>query len=58
MAYIYSFSCYFHILQEIFVHPLILTIRDTDTVENLKTKLRDAKRIVVVGNGGIATEIV
>lgn len=40
------------------MHPLILTIRDTDTVENLKTKLRDAKRIVVVGNGGIATEIV
>ena len=33
-------------------------IRDTDSVELLQGKLRDSRRVVVVGNGGIALELV
>ena len=36
----------------------VLGIRDTVTVQELDLKLKDAERIVVVGNGGIATELV
>uniref|UniRef100_A0A915BDT3 Pyridine nucleotide-disulfide oxidoreductase domain-containing protein 1 n=1 Tax=Parascaris univalens TaxID=6257 RepID=A0A915BDT3_PARUN len=39
-------------------HPLIISIRDTETVDRLREKMAHAKRIVVVGNGGIATEVV
>ena len=33
-------------------------IRDTDSVELVQRKLRDSRRVVVVGNGGIAMELV
>ncbi len=39
-------------------HPLVLGIRDIESVQTFKEKLKHAHRIMVVGNGGIATEIV
>ncbi|CDW57566.1 pyridine nucleotide disulfide oxidoreductase [Trichuris trichiura] len=39
-------------------HPNVIGIRDTETVEEFGARLKNARRIVVVGNGGIATEIV
>lgn len=36
----------------------ILGIRDTDSVENFVKKIENAKSVVVVGNGGIASELV
>ena len=36
----------------------ILGIRDTESVEKFQTRLSDAKRICILGNGGIATELV
>ena len=36
----------------------IYGIRDTDSVEMLQMKLKDTRRVVVVGNGGIAMEFV
>ena len=36
----------------------IITIRDTDTVEDLQRRLKNARKVVVVGNGGIALELV
>ncbi|GBM99002.1 Pyridine nucleotide-disulfide oxidoreductase domain-containing protein 1 [Araneus ventricosus] len=38
--------------------PFVLGIRDTETVEVFQKKLSDAKRVMIVGNGGIATELV
>ncbi|XP_064628146.1 pyridine nucleotide-disulfide oxidoreductase domain-containing protein 1-like [Lineus longissimus] len=39
-------------------NPYVLGIRDTESIEEFQKKLVDARRVVVVGNGGIATEIV
>jgi len=39
-------------------NPLVFGIRDTETVNVFQQKLAGARRIIVVGNGGIATEIV
>jgi len=39
-------------------HPLVLGIRDVESVQKFQEKLKNARRIMVVGNGGIATEIV
>ncbi|XP_050677087.1 pyridine nucleotide-disulfide oxidoreductase domain-containing protein 1 [Leptidea sinapis] len=36
----------------------ILGIRDTESVEEFKEKLSNGRRMVIVGNGGIASEIV
>lgn len=36
----------------------VLGIRDTESVETFRERLKGARRIVVVGNGGIATELV
>ena len=36
----------------------VIGIRDTETVKDLQRRLTDARRIIVVGNGGIATELV
>ncbi|CAH0717304.1 unnamed protein product, partial [Brenthis ino] len=36
----------------------ILGIRDTDSVKEFQQKLKTGKRMVIVGNGGIASEIV
>lgn len=39
-------------------NPYILGIRDTESVEEFQNRIKEARRIVVVGNGGIATELV
>ena len=39
-------------------HPHILGIRDGDSVNNLRAKLQVARRVALVGNGGIALELV
>ena len=39
-------------------NPYVIIIRDTDTVQNLQSKLSQAKKIVIIGNGGIALELV
>ncbi|GAM24205.1 hypothetical protein SAMD00019534_073800, partial [Acytostelium subglobosum LB1] len=36
----------------------IIGIRDTETVNDLKNRLQGAQRVVIVGNGGIAMELV
>ncbi|GIX78697.1 pyridine nucleotide-disulfide oxidoreductase domain-containing protein 1 [Caerostris extrusa] len=36
----------------------ILGIRDTETVEVFQKRLSDARRVIIVGNGGIAIELV
>ena len=36
----------------------VLGIRDTESVEKFQTYLKEARKIVIVGNGGIATELV
>jgi DNA-binding MurR/RpiR family transcriptional regulator len=35
----------------------VLTFRDTDSVQRLAQRLQAARRVVVVGNGGIALEL-
>lgn len=39
-------------------HPCVIGIRDTESVQQLKKKLTEARRVVVIGNGGIALELV
>lgn len=39
-------------------NPYVIGIRDTESVKEFQKKLREARRILVVGNGGIATELV
>ncbi|KAM3719817.1 Pyridine nucleotide-disulfide oxidoreductase domain-containing protein [Dirofilaria immitis] len=41
-----------------FQHALSISIRDTETVDHLRSRIKNAKRVLVIGNGGIATEIV
>ena len=36
----------------------VLGIRDTESVEKFQTYLKEARKIVIIGNGGIATELV
>ncbi len=38
--------------------PVVIGIRDVESVKEFQSKLQHARRIVVVGNGGIATEMV
>lgn len=45
-------------MQLISDNPNVIGIRDTETVKDLQKRLSNAKRIIVVGNGGIATELV
>lgn len=40
------------------VHPLILGIRDTESVLEFQNRIKDCRRLAIVGNGGIASEIV
>ncbi len=35
----------------------VLVLRDRDTVESLARRMRHARRIAIVGNGGIAMEL-
>ncbi|XP_041833753.1 pyridine nucleotide-disulfide oxidoreductase domain-containing protein 1 isoform X2 [Melanotaenia boesemani] len=39
-------------------NPYVLGIRDTDSAQEFRKRLSTARRIVVVGNGGIALELV
>ena len=39
-------------------NPFVLGIRDTESVRNFRERLKESRRIVIVGNGGIATELV
>ncbi|KRZ72224.1 Pyridine nucleotide-disulfide oxidoreductase domain-containing protein 1 [Trichinella papuae] len=39
-------------------NPNVVCIRDTESVNNFQNRLSGARRIIVVGNGGIATEVV
>ncbi|XP_071752101.2 pyridine nucleotide-disulfide oxidoreductase domain-containing protein 1 isoform X1 [Centroberyx gerrardi] len=39
-------------------NPCVLGIRDTDSAQEFQKRLSKAKRIVVIGNGGIALELV
>ncbi|XP_065287601.1 pyridine nucleotide-disulfide oxidoreductase domain-containing protein 1 isoform X1 [Dermacentor albipictus] len=39
-------------------NPLVLGIRDTETVRMLQNRLGGARLVAVIGNGGIATELV
>ena len=39
-------------------HPCVIGIRDTESVQQLKSKFSQARRVVIVGNGGIALELV
>ena len=39
-------------------NPFVLGIRDTESVKEFQGRIKNARRIVVVGNGGIATELV
>ncbi|OQR79192.1 pyridine nucleotide-disulfide oxidoreductase domain-containing protein 1-like [Tropilaelaps mercedesae] len=42
----------------VFNVPGVLVIRDTETVDKLRERLARAETIAVIGNGGIATELV
>lgn len=44
--------------QEAELRRRVLTIRDTDSVQRLAARLRGARRVAVVGNGGIALELI
>ncbi|XP_051158669.1 pyridine nucleotide-disulfide oxidoreductase domain-containing protein 1 [Leptopilina boulardi] len=39
-------------------NPYVIGIRDTESVGNFLEKIKNARRIIIVGNGGIATELV
>ncbi|GFO27235.1 pyridine nucleotide-disulfide oxidoreductase domain-containing protein 1 [Plakobranchus ocellatus] len=39
-------------------NPLVVGIRDTESVKEFQNKVKTARRILIVGNGGIATELV
>ncbi|XP_055009443.1 pyridine nucleotide-disulfide oxidoreductase domain-containing protein 1 isoform X2 [Boleophthalmus pectinirostris] len=39
-------------------NPYVLGIRDTDSAQDFQKRLSQAKRIVLIGNGGIALELV
>lgn len=39
-------------------HPRVIGIRDTESVQQFKLKLSKARRVVIIGNGGIALELV
>lgn len=39
-------------------NPFVIGIRDTESVKEFEKRIKNARRMVVVGNGGIATEII
>lgn len=39
-------------------NPHVIGIRDVESVENLSKRIQSAEKIIVVGNGGIATELI
>ncbi|VDN14473.1 unnamed protein product [Dibothriocephalus latus] len=38
-------------------NPLVVTLRDTESVVQFRSRLAGARRVLLVGNGGIATEV-
>lgn len=51
-------SYFFTEVQAIADSPNVLVLRDRDTVDSLAQSLQHARRVAVVGNGGIAMELV
>lgn len=47
-----------NIIPQAFNNSKVLGIRDTDSVEHFRERLKQSKRILIVGNGGIASELV
>ena len=45
-------------MQKAVDHPRCLVLRDQDSIESLKKRLEHSRRILLVGNGGIALELV
>lgn len=45
-------------LSETWLEEYVLTLRDTDSVNHLKKQLASARRVIVVGAGGIGMEVV
>lgn len=39
-------------------NPFVIGIRDTSSVDELRKRLSNARRVAVIGNGGIALELV
>lgn len=39
-------------------NPYVLGIRDTDSIDKFITKLQTARKIAIIGNGGIASELI
>lgn len=39
-------------------NPHIIGIRDTESVDKFSNKIKNSKKIVIIGNGGIATELI
>ncbi|CAL1528894.1 unnamed protein product [Lymnaea stagnalis] len=39
-------------------NPFVIGIRDTESVQTFQQRVKSANRIIIVGNGGIATELV
>lgn len=39
-------------------HPLVIGLRDAQTVEDLVRRLSNARSVAIVGNGGIALELI
>ena len=37
-------------------HEFVIRLRDIESVKELEGKLKNARRILIIGNGGIATE--
>nr|CAH8847390.1 unnamed protein product [Trichobilharzia regenti] len=38
-------------------HPYVIGLRDTESIETFQNRLQGTRRLMLVGNGGIATEI-
>lgn len=38
--------------------PHVVWLRDTESAQQFQARIKDARRIIIVGNGGIATEMV
>jgi hypothetical protein len=39
------------------LNSCIVRLHDTQTIKDLQAKLKNARRVLVIGNGGIASEL-
>ena len=39
-------------------YPLVIPVRDVASVDTLRAKLASSRRVVTIGNGGVALELV